>query len=211
MPNQLSVKECISFGWRTFKMRPWFFVGTFVLYAVVQFVFSSIQKAMPGLLSLLLSSLVSTLFGIGLINVYLKAHANVTAPAFSDFWHPGPFWRYLGMSILLFIIVGIGLVLIIVPGIYAALAFGLAGYAVVDKGMNPIAALKESARLTKGNRWKLFLFALAVVGLSILAAIPLFLGLFVMAPVSMLAGIHAYRTLEGYAGATSAPAPASAA
>jgi uncharacterized membrane protein len=50
--------------------------------------------------------------------------------------------------------------------------------------------------------------------LTILGAIPLFLGLLVIGPVSMLAGIHAYRVLEKAAGpvpvvspATPAPTP----
>lgn len=197
MPNNtLSVHDCLAFGWRTFKSRPWFFVGTFLLYAVAQIALSIVQKAMPGILSFLLSLIVSTLLYIGLITIYLKAHADPMSPRFSDFWRPAPFWNYLGASILLGIIVVVGLILVVVPGIIAALAFALTGYLVVDKGMNPIAALKESAKLTKGNRWKLFLLGLAVLGLSLLGMIPLFLGLLVVGPVSMLAGIHAYRALE---------------
>lgn len=206
MTTTLSVKDCLSFGWRTFKTRPWFFVGTFLIYALVQILLSMVQKDMPGIVSFLLSLIVSTLLYIGLITIYLKAHTSVTAPRFSDFWRPAPFWRYLGSSLLLAIIVIVGLILLIVPGIYAALAFAFIGYLVVDKGLNPIAALKESARLTKGNRFKLFLLGLAVLGLSILGMIPLFLGLLVVGPVSMLAGVHAYRTLEG--ASTAAPAPA---
>ena len=196
MTSTLSVKECLSFGWRTFKARPWFFVGTFLIYAVIQGIMSSIQQNMPGLVSFLLSLIVSTLLYIGLITIYLKAHADAKAPQYADFWHPGTFWKYLGASLLLAVIVIVGLILLIVPGIIAALALSFTGYLVVDKGMNPIAALKESARLTKGNRWKLFLLGLAIFGLSILGMIPLFLGLLIVGPVSMLAGVHAYRMLE---------------
>ncbi len=207
MNSTLSVKECLSFGWRTFKARPWFFVGTFVIYMVIQIALSSVQKSLPGFVSFLLSLIVSSLLYIGLISIYLKAHADVMAPQFSDFWKPAPFWRYLGASILLAIIVLVGLVLLIVPGIILALALSFTGYLVVEKGLNPIAALKESMRLTKGNRWKLFLLGLAIFVLTVIGMIPLFLGLLVIGPVSMLAGVHAYRSLERPV----APAPVPAA
>lgn len=209
MTNTIHVRESLAFGWRTFKARPWFFVGTFVIYAVIQIILSMIQKAMPGFISFIISMGVSTLVYAGLIGIYLKAHDNPQTPTFKDFWNPKPFWKYLGTSILLAIIVIIGCILLIVPGVIAALALGMSCYLVVDKGMNPIAALKESLRITRGHRVKLFLFALAVLGLSILGALPLFLGLLVVAPVSMIAGIHIYRTLEGAAGAAPAPAIAS--
>lgn len=203
--NTLSVKESLLFGWRTFKTRPWFFVGTFLLYAVVQIILSSIQSAMqhpapygeaPDLPSFLLSLIVSTLLYTGLITIYLKAHDNPASPTYADYWRPQPFLRYLGASLLLGVIIIIGCFLLIVPGVIAAVAFSFTGYLVIDRGLNPIAALKESARITKGNRWKLFLLGLAILGLSILAVIPFLLGLLVMGPVSMLAGVHAYRTLE---------------
>jgi uncharacterized membrane protein len=73
----------------------------------------------------------------------------------------------------------------------------MAGFLVIEKNMKPIEALKESARMTKGSRWKLFLLGLALTGLTILGMIPLMLGLFIAAPLSMLALVHAYRTLSG--------------
>ena len=210
--NTLSIKECLLFGWNTFKQRPWFFVGTFALYAVLQIVLSMLQKVLPGFVSFLLSMIVSTLLYIGLITIYLKAHADPKSPQYADFWRPSLFWRYLGASLLLAVIVIVGLVLLIVPGVILALMLAFTGYLVVDKGMDPIAAMKESARLTKGNRVKLLLLGITLLVLSILGAIPLFLGLLVVGPISMLAGVHAYRTLEKTAAVhSSTPAtPASA-
>ena len=202
--NTLSVKECLSFGWKTFKARPWFFVGTFAFYAAIQIVLSYLQKILPGFVSFLLSMISSTLLYIGLITIYLKAYADPKSPQFSDFWRPELFWRYLAASLLLAVIVIVGLILLIVPGVFLALAFAFTGYLVVDKGMNPVAALKESARITKGSRLKLLLLGVILVILTILGALPLFLGLLVIGPVSMLAGIHAYRVLEKAAG-TEAP------
>lgn len=188
------------FGWETFKKRPWFFVGTFGVYAAIQILISLIQKVSPDFVSFLLSLIVSTLLYIGLITIYLKAEADVHAPQFSDFWRPALFWRYLAGSILVAVIVLVGLVLLIVPGIFFMLALAFTGFLIVDKRMNPVAALKESARLTKGNRLKLLLLSVILLVITIIGAIPLFLGLLVAGPVAMLATAHAYRTLEKNAG-----------
>ncbi len=193
----LIVTDCIKFGWNAFKQRPWFFVGTVLIYAIIQFAVGMIQETMPGILSFVISIIVSTFLYTGLVGVYLKAHDNVSAPTLKDLWNPKPFLNYLILSVLLMVIILIGLVLLIIPGIIAALMFSFSGFLVVDKGMNPIAALKESYRLVKGHLGKLALLGLAIFGLAVLGIIPLLLGLLVVAPVAMFATIHAYRTLSG--------------
>jgi uncharacterized membrane protein len=68
-------------------------------------------------------------------------------------------------------------------------------YIVIDRGLGPIEAMKESWRVTKGHKWQLFLLFLALIGLNILGAIALIVGLLVTIPITMLAAAHAYRTL----------------
>ena len=77
------------------------------------------------------------------------------------------------------------------------LAMGLmfVPYLVIDRGLGPIEAMKESWRVTKGHKWQLFFLFLALIGLNILGAIALIIGLLVTVPISMLAAAHAYRTL----------------
>ncbi|HYD93092.1 MAG TPA: DUF975 family protein [Candidatus Paceibacterota bacterium] len=194
MSNTLSVKECLKTGWQLFKARPWFYVGITLLVTVIQMVISGLQAATPEPIATLISFVFSTLLYAGILNFYLRAHEG--AGKVGDLWNPKPFWSYLGVSLLLLLIVGIGFLLLIVPGLILAMMFFFAGYLVVDRGLNPIAALKESYRLTKGNRWKLFLLTLAVAGLAILGMIPLLLGLLIVVPVTGLASVHAYRTLS---------------
>ncbi len=193
----LLVSECLRYGWVTFKSRPWFFVGTVVVYLVVQGLVALVEEGAPNIITGLLSVVVSTLLYTGVVHTYLKAHDNTGSPTLKDLWNPKPFINYFLLSILLGVIIIVGLVLLIVPGIIFLLMFSFAGFLVVEKNSNPIEALKESARLTKGHRVKLLMLILACVGLGILGAIPFMLGLFIVLPVSMLALIHAYRTLSG--------------
>lgn len=193
----------LSFGWKTFKSSPWLFIAVpLVLFAinlaigliegVLTFIFG--HEKMELLISL--EGIITTvLMGIAITTLYLKAHDSAETTELRDLWNPKPFWRYLGVCVLGSIPVVLGLVLFIVPGVIIALAFSFAGILVVDKGLGPIAALKESVRLTKGHRFELFKLAVTSIALNILGLFALLIGLFVTMPVSQLAFIHAYRTI----------------
>jgi uncharacterized membrane protein len=207
----LSIGDCISYGWETFKKRPWFLIGVLLLVAIV--------SALPGLfgphptvgpdgqliqppftaysaLVSLVSVVVSILVGLGLTNFSLKAHDNIETAKLDDLWNPGPFWRFLGAHILTGIALFIGFICLIVPGIILAVGLAFVPYLVVERGLGPIEAMKESWRITKGHKWNLFLLGLVFLGLLILGVIALFVGMFVAIPVAMIAGAHAYRTLS---------------
>ncbi len=70
----------------------------------------------------------------------------------------------------------IAMLLLIIPGIVLSIAWSIATLLVVDKGLNPTAALTKSNNLTYGKKWTIF-FGLLVLGLivgavaAILAAI----------------------------------------
>jgi uncharacterized membrane protein len=201
---KLSVKECVSFAWKTFKARPWFFVATTIIVVVIEMLGGSLQEGAP-ILGSLVSIAVSTLVYCGIITLYLKAHDNVASVSYKDLWNPKPFWSYLGVSILTAIVVILGLIVLIIPGIILGIMFSFSGYFVVEKGMTPIAAMKESMKLTRGNRWKLFLLGLTFFFLGLLGAIPVLLGLLVVVPMGMLATVHAYRNLQKGMGTIASP------
>lgn len=203
----LSIKECLRFGWTTFRANPWIFVGAVLVGLAVELVGSGVQKALEfdgesilsllELVGVLISLGLSMLYALGHTHFFLRAHSDAKGVMLRDLWYPNRFWRFFGTSILLWVIVGIGILLLIVPGVIAAIVFSFALYLVVDKGLAPVEALKESARLTKGNRWRILLLMLAVVGINLLGLIALFVGLLVTIPVTVLAMVHAYRTLSG--------------
>lgn len=221
--NTLSVRECLRFGWNTFKKRSWFFIGALLAYAVAWLAVTQILAVMtPGAdgswsapgqesISLILSFFVNTLFGMGMTMFMLKAHDAVETVALKDFWAPANFGSYAVASILTGFLVLVGTILLIVPGIILSLMFFATLYLVLDKGRGPIEAIKESARITKGHKWQLFLLVLASAGVCLLGLLALVVGLLVAVPVTALAAVHAYRTLEHKASeVTPAPAPFSA-
>jgi uncharacterized membrane protein len=91
------------------------------------------------------------------------------------------FWPIIGLAILVALGVGIGFILLIVPGVILAIRWSVALPACVVENLGPLASMKRSAELTKGNRWKLFGVFLLVLVIIILASIVvgLFVGLIV--------------------------------
>jgi uncharacterized membrane protein len=66
-------------------------------------------------------------------------------------------WRLILCSLLITLVVGIGLVLLLVPGIILICGLILAFPALVlEPGSTPVAALARSWALTRGSRWRMF-------------------------------------------------------
>ncbi len=202
--NELSVKDCLRSGWESYKARPGIFVGAMLIIILVS-VLAEIpgmfaEEGKPGywaitIVATLFSIAISFLVSLGKTAFMLRAHDSVSSVRISDLWYPHGYVRFAGASVLSGLAIIIGLLLLIVPGIILGIMFSLSLYLVVERELGPVAALKESARLTKGNRWKLFLLGLAIMGINILGFLALVIGLLVTMPLSSLAVVHAYRVL----------------
>ena len=77
------------------------------------------------------------------------------------------YWNAVLAYLLVTVIVVIGLILLIIPGIIFACKLAFVPYLVVDRKMEVIEAIKGSWNMTNGHAWKVFLIYLL--------AIPLFL------------------------------------
>lgn len=78
-------------------------------------------------------------------------------------------WAFLAtiaVSIVLTIVIPIGLVFLLIPGIFLAISFQFAIYAVAVEDRGPIDALRRSWELASGNRWRLFGLGLIVFVVS---------------------------------------------
>ncbi len=106
------------------------------------------------------------------------------------------FLNYLLTTILYGLIVMAGLVLLIVPGVIWGLQFMFAPFAAVDGNVGPIEALRQSSRLTRGVKGRLFWFAVLAVLVNILGAIPFGLGLLVTVPTAATATAYLMRRLQ---------------
>ena len=213
---EFSTGAAIRFGWETFKKRPWFFVGsTFLILlatGVVDGITSGIDAAFtgspddPSVVGTVINFALGTLINMGATAFYLAAHDNPDTVDLSALWHPRPFWKFLGASLLLGLAIGIGFVLLIVPGVIFALMFMFTTFIVIERELGPVEAMTESRRITRGYKWPLLGFGLLLVLINLLGLVALVVGILVSIPVSSLAVVHAYRVLSGKAGTRPADA-----
>ena len=222
-----SPSSAVRFGWETFKKRPWLFVGMFALIVLAQVGVELVSRAVDApfggaesdyaFLGALISLACNTLISMGVTAFALAAHDNPETAELSALWHPHPFWKYLGLTIVFSLIIVavflLGFAFFTSLGRDAALVFGVpflvvllvilslmllfSGFLVIDRGLGPIQALKESHRITRGHKWSLFVLSLLLVLVNLAGLLALVVGMFVSGPVSLMALTHAYRVLGG--------------
>ena len=207
MEKTFSIKEALSFGWNVFKQSPirWIaiFVGAPFLVAIPSELLSfgigaaNAEEMIAVSFALsLLTGLAGVIIQIGIIKIALAA-VDGKEWSWRDLYQNYSFFvSFIVASILYFLAIVAGLVLLIIPGIIAAIAFGFFQYVVVDKGVGPIESLKQSRTITRGARMKILLFALTSFGVTVLGFLFFIVGLLVAIPVTTLAGAWVYRQLE---------------
>jgi uncharacterized membrane protein len=122
------------------------------------------------------------------------------------------YFNFLLASVLYGVIVAVGFVLLIVPGVIWGLQFAFTGFLVVDRHLDPVQALRESSRLTHGLKGQLLIFALLAFGVNLLGTLAFGIGLLFTVPMTFIASVHVLRALQARAGAVTptptAPIPA---
>lgn len=185
--HSFSIKRAFSLGWNKFMERPWFLVGLVLAIMVLTFLTVSQSTAYTAL---------SLILYAGYLAVLLK-HFDGQPIRFDDLFTLDNRWiSFAFLSIIKGILIIIGLVLLVAPGIYLALRWVFAEYLVIEKGMGPVEALRRSGELTKGNIWRLLGFFLVAILLLALGLIAFVVGFFVAAVVISLSLIAIYRELS---------------
>lgn len=202
-PRFFSKSEAVLFGWNTLKKNFRFFLGVLAIIVAVNvlisLVMSSFSDQAPAVLVMatgVISWLLDLLIGMGIIKIALK-FCDQDPARHGDLFAAYPLLlNYLVGLIIYGIMVAIGLIFFVVPGLYLAVKYQFYGYLIVDKGMGPIDAIKMSGALTQGVKRNLVLFWLMLAGINILGMLALGVGLIASVPVSWLATAYVYRRLQ---------------
>jgi uncharacterized membrane protein len=197
MNDSLSFRDALATGWKITKSRfPLLlgYIGTLMLLGGVRYLIDKPIESVG----------IKAVIGIGfqILNWFLTFNALAVSlklvddqeVAYVDFWRPqSNFWFYVLATLLYGLVIGLGTLLLIVPGIILGLMLMFYGYVMIEKKRGPIQAFKESKRLTDGVKWDLFLFSLLVIGLNLLGFLALFVGVLVTMTVTFIAMAHLYR------------------
>ena len=103
----------------------------------------------------------------GTLSAYLKAARGDKLEIKDMFAAFRNYWNAVLANLLVDIIVLVGFILLIVPGIIFACKLAFVHYLVVDQKMGVIEAVKGSWRMTNGHAWQVFLIGLLAIPISI--------------------------------------------
>ncbi|MCD6385224.1 hypothetical protein J7M23_05540 [Candidatus Sumerlaeota bacterium] len=203
--QKFSKGEAIRFGWRTMKSNLGFFIILLIvvglIYVIPDFIEKLVRKDAP-LLAILIhlgSWVISIVVQMGVIKIALRFCDEEEAELGDLFTCFPLFFKYVAGSILYGLIVIVGLLLLIIPGIIWSIKFWFFPYFIVEEGVGPIQALKKSSLITRGAKWDLFLFGLLLGLINLLGALCLVIGLFATVPTTMVAWAYVYRELSAQA------------
>ncbi|MBQ9285392.1 MAG: glycerophosphoryl diester phosphodiesterase membrane domain-containing protein [Bacteroidaceae bacterium] len=203
MMKKLSIGEIVSRAWDlAVKHWPIFVLFSFVTSLIgglgvnldpatyAQIFSTSDSTAQAELLSealqvnyplAIFGALLSIYLGFVVINLYVNTH-NTGRPYASL---SGVFKVdlnqlaiYFCVSLVYGLIVGLGVVLCILPGIFFAVRLWYAPLLAATQGASFGEAFSRSWEMTKGHFWKLFLLGLTMVGIVILGICACFVGVF---------------------------------
>jgi uncharacterized membrane protein len=189
-PESLPLGEYFKTGWGLFKQYPGGFVGFCLLNLLIQGLLNSLSYV--GAVASI--AITSPLF-MGNFIVSAKLLQG-QAPEFRDFFAGFQYFLpLLLLSLIAGFFIGIGTLLLIIPGVYLAVAYIFAAYLVVDRRLDFWPAM-ELSRHTVHPRWfGFFAFMLLLVLLNLAGAVLLGVGLLVTIPLSFCAVTVAYADI----------------
>ncbi len=225
----ISIGNAVQFGWKT-TLNHFIYIlslqaivfGVTVLPQMFDFLYrmgvrnadadqSSPVFALVGALLMLVglaASLLSSYLEFGIKRIFLKSVTAVPT-GYADL--KSSFLQYVYYMLAAFLyglMAMIGYLFLIIPGIIVTLMFQFYPYIMIEKNVGPLLALQESMDLTRGAKWDLFVFGLALFGINILGVLALGLGLLITIPLSGLACAHVYTQLRNRHAAFPHPTPA---
>jgi uncharacterized membrane protein len=184
--NELSIRAALGSAWSHFEKRPWYLFG--LTAAAIGLSAFAAGEAVAAALSYII-------FG-GYLALLLR-HARNEHVVFDDLFDIDRRWIYFAFgSVIKTVLILLGLLLFIVPGVYLAVRWMFSELYIIDKGMRPLEALKASSELTAGYRGKLFLYVLLAIVITLLSALLAIIGVFAAIALLNLTTIMLFWKLQ---------------
>lgn len=211
-PATVSVGDALGYGWARFKGNAGVWIGMCLIAVVVSGVINaafswdrytnsddltvSASFSLLSIIGSLVSVIVSIIFQAAFTRGALSETDGVK-PGFGDFFRFKALAPVFGVAILVGLINAVAFILCFLPVLITGYLLWYSLTFVIDRDLDPIAAIKASFKLTTENVGQLLPLALVCVLLNIGGAILCLVGLLVTIPVTLLAGVYAYRVLTG--------------
>jgi uncharacterized membrane protein len=198
-----SKKEALSYGYKTTWENLKFFIILLVIAGVVYGVSSAIKTSIINstnsfgpvvAIVTILVWILDLILEMGMIRISLDFVENKKTN-YKRLFYTNSLFNYFVVTIIKSVVVLIGFIFLIVPGIILSIKLQYATYFVIDKNLGIGDSLKKSWALTKGIKWNLFLFGLLIGLINIGGAILILIGLLFTIPLTLLANAFVFRKL----------------
>ncbi len=204
-----SATDAIGYGWKGFTAN----IGPLALIGLVLIVASGLSNWLSRgfdnwLLSItgsVLSFFISLVIGLGLIRAAL-AILDGGRPSVEQLVSTKDIGPYFIASLLVALVVTVGLLLCIIPGLIAGFLLQFYGYAIIDRKSDsvttapqstPTGAIRASFEVVAANVGPLILLAVLSFLLNVAGALLCGVGLLVTVPVTAIAIAYAWRYFSG--------------
>jgi hypothetical protein len=198
------VGSIVGYGWKKFQEFFGQIVVAIIVYVVVVGVFlvigNIIQTQINSIFGSLLFSLINLVVTSAISIILIRAVLMIvdgkpldTAALFST----DNLGQYVVGALLFALGTWIGLILCVIPGIIFAFLAYYWNFFIVDKGLEPVDAIKASIDMVKNNVgtvliWAIVAFIITAIGFAICCV-----GAIVAVPVVFIGNAYLYRRLNG--------------
>jgi hypothetical protein len=153
-------------------------------------------KQTGGPVGAILGNVFSIFLSLGLMRIGLNLTSGKQVSVGQLFGEGRKLLTTIVASILFGLMVALGLILLVVPGIYLMLRYGQYMGAIVDKDKGILESLSYSSSITTNNRLNIFLLVLLSIAIVIAGFLALVVGLIFAYPVVWLSWMVAFRWMQ---------------
>ena len=189
--GKLGIGHALSRSWELLKSDFWPIVGV----SAVVIIAAAAAGSIP-ILGILVSLLLTGVFYGGLYSYYLKkirGQAAEIGDAFSGFTLA--LVPLMITTLLVTLLTMVGVVCLILPGIYLAVAWSFSYLLVIDRKLEFWAAMEVSRRVITAQWWRMFGLMILGAIIAALGVVGLFIGIFITVPIFIGAVVYAYEDL----------------
>lgn len=189
----LEVRSLFSRSWSVFREHLWLTVGVFVIYSLLTSSggFWDGDNGLGDLVMYLIAGPITAGVYLFALRMTRGGEPDI-ADVFRGFQQ---FGRALGVFVLYSVMIVVGLVLLVVPGVFVAIAFMPCMFLVLDDDLGVLDTLRRAWEMTEGYRGRIFIVAVAVVGINVLGLLALLVGVIFTGAWSLLIGATLYDEL----------------
>jgi len=189
--GQLDISGCLERSWELLKANFWPIVGATTGMLVIM-----ILAGLVPVLGLFVGFLFTGIFLAGMYAFYLKK-IRVQPAEFGDIFDGFKiaFVPLLLATLVTQLLTTAGLLLLVLPGIYLAVAYNFAFMLIIDQRLEFWAAMEVSRRVITAQWWRMF--GLLILGsiIALLGVVGLVIGMLVTIPIYYGALVYAYEDL----------------